>query len=224
MDGDYMKADSEEVKGRLSCGPDNVVNQQHESGMITPVVVDKGVELQKVELLKNLMENDIPHLQLDAKDKADFNYVRDILKLSGFSGNEALGTWHSDDQPLDPLMYEEVEGCLLPDPDCSGHEEGENCSHLLLFDLINEALMEIHERSYSYCPGPAGHQVLKEVWSLIRWHMSPRPEVHQPVDRVVIKDLAKRDGWMNLKCDTECVGHELEDLIFDDILEEVFVA
>jgi hypothetical protein len=169
---------------------------------------------------------EILHFQVDAKEKAEFDYVREVLELSGFSGNESLGTWHSDELAVDPYVYEEVE-------DFWENEEGDNCRHLLLFDLINEVLMEIYGRSCSYCPiplsslshirpMPAGHRVLKEVWALISWYMSLRPKGNQSEDYVVSKDLAKSDGWMNLQFETECVGLELDDLIFDDLLEEVF--
>ncbi|PON38570.1 hypothetical protein PanWU01x14_311520 [Parasponia andersonii] len=201
---------------------------EEEPDMGTPQVSE--VEIYEEMPGKHLME-EISHLQVDAKDKAEFSYVRDVLELSGFSGNAFLGTWHSDEQPVNPLVYEEVEGCLVLDPDCCGNEGGQ-CDHLLLFDLINEVLMEIYARSYSYCPFPlsslshispmpAGSNVLREVWSLISWYLSLRTEFEQSLDYVVGSDLAKSYGWMNLQFDTECVGIELEDLIFDDLLEEV---
>ncbi|GLT68124.1 hypothetical protein SLA2020_403820 [Shorea laevis] len=179
-----------------------------------------------VEVLNNFSGYEILHFEVDAIEKAEFDYVRDVLELSGFSGNESLGTWNSDEQPVDPLVYEEVE-------DCWGNEEADNCSHLLLFDLINEVLMEIYGRSCSYCPIPlsclshiralpAGHHVLKEVWALVSWYMSLRHKANLSEDYVVSKDLAKSDGWMNLQFETECVGLELDDLIFDDLLDEVF--
>ncbi|XP_016647569.1 PREDICTED: uncharacterized protein LOC103340900 [Prunus mume] len=180
-------------------------------------------------------EMNMSHLQVDARDMAEFNYVRDVLEQSGFNGNESLGAWHSDDQPVDPLAYEGVEGCLVHDPDCSGNEEGGKCDHFLLFDMINEVLMEIYGRSYTYCPMtlsslcniplmPAGHHVLKQVWALVSWYLSLRPEFDQSLDYVVSRDLAKNDGWMNLQFDSECIGIELEDLIFDDLLEEVSLS
>lgn len=198
--------------------------------MGTPLVS----ETEKKEILDKHLIHEISHLRVDAKDKAEFGYVRDVLELSGFSGNAFLGTWHSYDQPVDPLVYEEVEGCLVLDPGCCGNEGGQ-CDHLLLFDLINEVLMEIYAKSYSYCPFPlsslshispmpAGPHVLREVWALISCYLSLRPEVDQSLDFVMESDLAKSYGWMNLQFDTECVGLELEDLIFDDLLEEVIWA
>lgn len=82
------------------------------------------------------------------KNRADFNFVREVLKLSGFSGTEFLGNWHSLEHPVDPLVFDEVEGCLLAQPNCSRNEEGGSYNHVLLFNLINEVLLEIYERIF----------------------------------------------------------------------------
>ncbi|EYU36880.1 hypothetical protein ABFS82_14G061900 [Erythranthe guttata] len=158
-------------------------------------------------------------------NKADFNYVKEILELSGFSRDEILGKWYSAEHPVDPMVYDEVEG----------YEEGGgmNFDHLLLFDLINEVFLDIYERSFCYWPRPLtsrscmhrmakGYRVLEEVWGEIRRLMSLRAEIDQAIDDAVSRDLMDgRDGWMNLQLDGECVGLELEDLIFDDLIEEV---
>ncbi|XP_042940600.1 uncharacterized protein LOC122275555 [Carya illinoinensis] len=228
----FSLGEDSKLKARNSYRPDNLANQRHVSGMDTSEVAAGGVELEEVEPFNTPSDPKTLHLEVDAKDKAEFNYVRDVLELSGFSGNESLATWHSEDQPVNPSVYEEVEGCLLPDAEFSGKEVG-NCSHPLLFDLINEVLMEMFGRSYSYCPKllsplshirpiPSGHHVLEEVWTLMSWYLSSRPGSDQSLDYSVSRDLSKSDWWMNLQFDTECVGLELEDLIFEDLLEEVF--
>ncbi|XWS59811.1 hypothetical protein CRYUN_Cryun08bG0153900 [Craigia yunnanensis] len=115
-------------------------------------VAEGIVEFEKVEALKKDLDSDLLKDGVDRNDKHTFTYVRDVLELSGFIWNEALGTWHAYGQPLDPLVSEEVRGCIFCDPHCSVGEEVGYCNHPLLFDLINEVLMELYERSYSYCP------------------------------------------------------------------------
>ncbi|XP_022753595.1 protein TRM32-like [Durio zibethinus] len=44
-----------------------------------------------------------------------YNYVRDILELSGFIQNEYLQTWYSTDQPLNPSLFKELETFLHPE-------------------------------------------------------------------------------------------------------------
>ncbi|KAJ1401718.1 hypothetical protein SESBI_28612 [Sesbania bispinosa] len=210
---------------------DNMAEQeQHEANIDHPEVVEN---FQKFGTLSKRFNYEIPSIDVDANNEAAFNYVRKVLELSGFTSHESHGIWYSDDQPVDPSVYEELEGCLLLDPDCSGNcEEDGQCNHLLLFDIINEGLMEIFGRSYNYYPRPlsslshvhtlpAGDNVLHKVWTLISWYLSSPSEAYPSLDYYVSRDLAKNDGWMNLQFDSECVGLELDDMIFDDLLEEI---
>jgi hypothetical protein len=219
----YMEADLNYSKNNLAeCSMDT----------LTMTVTEVGIE--KIDFLSNILNNDSHPFQVHAKDKAEFDYVKDVLTLSGFTGNELLGTWNSDDQPVHHSIFEEAEGCMLLDPECCGNEGG-NCHHLLLFDLINEVLMEIYANSYTYYPVPlsslshvrpmpVGRHVLEEVWTNISWYLSSTTEGDHSLDHAFSRDLAKRDGWMNLQYDTECAGLELEDLIFEDLLEEILCA
>ncbi|KAH7550044.1 hypothetical protein JRO89_XS13G0125100 [Xanthoceras sorbifolium] len=174
------------------------------------------------------------HFEMDIDD-ASFNYVRDVLELSGFIGNESLGAWYSLDQPLNPSLFKKLEGYLHHELQCSPEEVVGNCDHQLLFDLINETLLEIYERSFTYFPRafsfnhhirpmPKGHCVLEEVWSKICSYMSFRSEIDHSLDDIVVQDLAKRDSWMTRQFETECVALELEDLIFDELLDEVICS
>ncbi|OMO97195.1 hypothetical protein COLO4_14800 [Corchorus olitorius] len=198
-------------------------DEEHEFRDTTMVTKDR-VEF---EIGKDLKKD------LDTDDEDKFNYVREVLELSGFSGNEALGRWYANDQPLNPLVFEKVKGCNFYNPHCSKIEEGDYCNyHQLLFDLINEVLLELYEKSYSYYPRqlsslchirtmPVGHYVLNEVWANISWYLSFETGYHKPLDYVASKDLTRSDGWMNLQFEIECIGLEIEELIFNDLLEEL---
>lgn len=166
------------------------------------------------------------------KDEAEFNYVRDVLELSGFTGKEYLEAWHLLDQPLSPSVFEEMEACLPHENQCSKEEVGPSCDHQLLFDLVNQALLEIYQRSFTYCPRalsyscrvhpmPVGHHVVEAVWANIRWRLSSGQEKELTLNDVVAGDLAKDDGWMNLQSETECLALEMEDMIFHELLDEM---
>ncbi|XP_059660739.1 uncharacterized protein LOC132307092 [Cornus florida] len=173
------------------------------------------------------------HIQLYTEDDTDFNYVREILEQSGFTGDAFLGTWHMpDQQPLDPSVFEEVEACLPHEPECSEEDIIASCHRQLLFDLVNEVLLQIFDKSFCYYPRalsfschirpmPQRNHVFEEVWASINRTLSSRPDLEQPLDFYVAQDLAKGDDWMNLQLETECVALELEELIFDELLEEV---
>ncbi|KAI3435364.1 DUF4378 domain-containing protein [Psidium guajava] len=197
-----------------------------------PAVDNDEVHLENAESSSYQLDMDLMYVPVDLKDIELFNYVKDVLDLSGFGGSESLGRWHSGDQPVDPLVYEEVEGCSPPNLESLEDNEGGHFDHLILFDLINEVLVNIYQRSFGYYPRPLsslcrvhpmpeGFRVLEEVWASISFYTSLRPELDPAMDYVTARELERHDGWMNLRFDSECVGLELEDLILDDLLEEL---
>ncbi|KAM7257059.1 hypothetical protein ACFE04_012800 [Oxalis oulophora] len=200
-------------------------NLQHQLTDDTAEELQYELNLEKVQILKKSIHSDILRDQVYKKDKSKFDYVKEVLDFSGFSKNTSLGAWHSDTQPLDTAMYEEIESCVPLDPIS-------DCTHPALFDLVNEVLIGLWESSYAYYPKPlsslshirpmpVGYHVLEEVWAHISWYSNSIPDSDLSLDYVVSRDLSKNNGWMNLQFDMECVGFELEDLIFEELLEEV---
>ncbi|GFP90144.1 protein trm32 [Phtheirospermum japonicum] len=200
--------------------------QEDEIGMMSVSEADT-IDTLESQAIKKLY-NDLLRLHVGTKNEAEFNYVKDVLELSGFTRDELLGKWHSVEHPVDPSVFDEVEGggCLVAQP---GNNDED---HLLLFDLINEVLLDIHERSFYYWPVPLtvrsrihqmprGYRVLEEVWAEISWLLSWTPENDQSIDDAVSRDLEKHDRWMSLQMDAEFVGLEVEDLIFYDLLDEI---
>ncbi|XP_074379188.1 uncharacterized protein LOC141720593 isoform X3 [Apium graveolens] len=195
-------------------------------------VVDNAVDIPKEGLPLKQCYRELLQTQVDTKHVQEFNYIKDILELSGFTGSKFLGTWNSTSQPVDPSVFETVEGCPLTEFDISENEEVCIYNRLLMFDLINEVLIEIHDRSSSYfpvpltcqsriSPMPVGYHVLGEVWINMKWYLNWRPESYQSLDDAVGRDLDRGDGWMNLQFDAECVGLEIEDMVFDELIDEM---
>ena len=124
---------------------------------------------------------------------------------------------------------------MIQEMKCSGEDQTSYGSdRQLLFDLVNEELLEIYERLSSYFPRlfsfncsllpmPEGHNLLKQVWSRVDSYLSLRPELDQTLEDVVGRDLTKRSGWMNLQWEEECVALELEDLIMEDLLDDIYL-
>ncbi|KAI4341831.1 hypothetical protein MLD38_026509 [Melastoma candidum] len=194
--------------------------------------IDTKLDYIEREISSKELE-DFIDAQIHLKDRDFFNYVRDVLEISGLSGKGSLGSLHPNNQPLDRAIYDEVEDIWMHEPGSSKNDEGSgNYDHVLLFDLINEVLFKIYERSFTYYPKtlstlcrihrmPGGHRVLEEVWTTISHYMSIEASLDQTMDYVTCKDLEKQDNWMNLQCDSEGVGIELEDMILDDLLDEM---
>ncbi|KAH0637812.1 hypothetical protein KY285_035024 [Solanum tuberosum] len=203
---------------------------QNATSGATGLSAAKGAEEDAVNTDKKGLSssdlNRILQIQVDKRYESEFNYVKDVLELSGFSGDKFIGKWHSADKPVNPSLFDEVEGYCLLD------QEGVTCDQLLLFDLINEVLLQIYERSCSYWPKsltchshihtmPIGYHVLGEVWKDVNSCFESEMKNDQPIDDAVSRDLAKDETWMNLQFDAVCGGLELEDLILNDLLEEL---
>lgn len=170
-----------------------------------------------------------PRLAITTEDECDFNFVKGILRLGGFFENEFIEPWESMDLPLDPKVFDELEASELHGLECS---EG-FCEHRLLFDLINETLIEIYERHFSYFPGAAlsisqfvrpvteGQHLLEEVWVRVKLYRGSGPELVPMLDDIVGRDMAGGDRWMDLRWEGECLALELEDMILDELVDEL---
>ncbi|KVH94629.1 protein TRM32 [Cynara cardunculus var. scolymus] len=174
------------------------------------------------------LESSMRHYQEDD----DFTYVKQILERSGFIKNGFHQTWYSSNQPLDPFVFQEIESQYFHDPELFEEEFNELSHHLLIFDLVDEVLVNFYEKSSAYYPkalssschirpAPTGPRVLDQVWKRVSRWLDLKPDMNESLDDIVSRDLGSDDGWMNLQLDCECVGLELEDLILDEVLEEV---
>lgn len=178
--------------------------------------------------IKKHMESSMRHYQ----DDDDFTYVKQILERSGFIKNGFQQTWYSSNQPLDPFVFEEIESQYFHDPELFEEEFKELSHHLLIFDLVDDVLLNLYDKSLTYYPkalssschiqpAPTGPRVLDQVWKRVSRWLELKPDMNESLDDIVSRDLGSDDGWMNLQLDCECVGLELEDLILDEVLEQV---
>ncbi|KAJ0766277.1 putative protein TRM32 [Helianthus annuus] len=171
--------------------------------------------------------------QMDSSTKDDdFTYVKKILERSGYIKNGFQQTWHSTNPPLDPFVFQQIESHYVHDPERFSEEVNELSHRLLIFDLVDEVLLTMYERSCtyypnelsSYChisPAPNGSLVFDEVWKSVSRLLDFEHDINESLNDIVTRDLKSDDGWMNLQLDYECVGLDLEDLILDEVLEEV---
>ncbi|KAL1177847.1 hypothetical protein V6Z11_A03G058000 [Gossypium hirsutum] len=155
-----------------------------------------------------------------------YNYVRDILELSGLLQNQYLHPWYSPHQPLNPLLFKQLETLL--------HPELKHCSiddHQLVFDLVNEALVVmsekacVHKFSKPFNRGIGlmfkGNAVLlQEVWRYVSGNMWFQQEHDGSLDDIVGLDMEK-DAWMFLQGEDDFVALELQELVFDGLLDEL---
>lgn len=164
---------------------------------------------------------------------ADLDYVKDILDNSGFGNDAFHKTWHSSNQPIDPLVFDEMEAYWHKG--CSAEEHCGCDHHQLLFDLVNEKLLHLYGKSFTYYPKalssgcyirpfPVGDHIVDEMCDSVNTLMRLKTEQKQSLECLVALDMGKDDGWMNLQLESECVGLELDDIIFDELLGELICS
>ncbi|CAL4977833.1 unnamed protein product [Urochloa decumbens] len=176
-----------------------------------------------------VQENDFDDLsgfQVDPSHEVEFNYVKDIFKKSSFSNEILLDEWYA--QNIAALQEEDCQHYEAAAAACDFTHM--STDQLLLFDLTNEALLDIYKKyfvskskfswfSSSGRPKPVGHRALKELWSRVSCRLDERPSIE--VDTILSKDLAKSDHWMNFERDADHMGNEVADFVFDKLLNEL---
>ncbi|OEL22548.1 hypothetical protein BAE44_0016420 [Dichanthelium oligosanthes] len=171
------------------------------------------------------------HIYVSDKNEADFQYVKDILKKSGFSCGDV--DWYASNQPLSPMVFEEAE-CSCQELSMASDEPQSTVRRMLLFDLINEVLLDIYDSSLVIGPWhsrfdlrtrpiPMGSHVLEEVWAKMSCYLSLHWREGQTVEDIVAHDLMRKDNWMNLVYDAECSALDMEDLMVEDLLDDVVI-
>ncbi|CAN8308938.1 unnamed protein product [Cochlearia groenlandica] len=146
-----------------------------------------------------------------------FNYVRAVLDAVDSDFEELYLKAQFSDQLLEPALISNI-------PFCSNHL----CpDHELLFDCINEVIMEL-----CCCPPWASFvtprtrvfstvkSIIHEVQEAVYWHLLPLPLPHT-LDQIVSKDMAKGGNWLDIRCDIDCIGFETSELILEELLEEL---
>lgn len=153
-----------------------------------------------------------------------FEYVKAVVQASDLNWDEICMKSLSTDQLLDPSLFEEIE--FLPTQLCYEQK--------LLFDLVNEVLMEICGHYFGCSPWvsfvkpyirpvPDKKNSLREVWEGVQWHLIPLPLPHT-LDQTVRKDMAKSGTWMDIRFDTDCTCIEMGDAILEELMEDIILS
>ncbi|KAL6622472.1 hypothetical protein ACP70R_032351 [Stipagrostis hirtigluma subsp. patula] len=233
----------------------NAIDHEDEEWLVktSQLSAAKGVDLEDEEWLVNpgeplsadaldsdfrfiheFAEQDVAeplHIYVSNKNEADFQYVKDILKKSGLSCGDV--DWYAANQPLSPVIFEEAEGSCQ-ELSMANDEPHSIVRRMLLFDLINEVLLDIYDSSLVIGPWhsrfdlrtrpiPMGSHVLEEVWAKVSCFLSLQWKEGHTVEDIVAHDVMRKDSWMNLVYDAECSAMDLEDLLVDDLLDDVVI-
>ncbi|KAK8599689.1 hypothetical protein V6N13_060488 [Hibiscus sabdariffa] len=175
-----------------------------------------------------IARNQINRIKTCTDDKElIFEHVKGVLQLSSFNLDELYIKSLSSELLLDPLLLDEVE--YFPNQLCPDQK--------LLFDCINEVLMEVCEY-YFGSPGvsfgvsfvkpnirpiPNMKNTIQEVWDGVHWHLLPLP-LPRTLDQIVGKDMAKTESWMDIRLNTNIISVEMGDAILKDLVEDTLTS
>ncbi|KAG6472968.1 uncharacterized protein LOC122028780 isoform X1 [Zingiber officinale] len=155
-----------------------------------------------------------------------FVFVRKLIQSSGLENKKSMifGRWHSLDSPLNPsLLYDSLH--------MDDEEAKRTVSHRLLFDAVNEALLDISQSTlFAACHGHHKFDVMGvstsgEVWTTLRNRLSDEKRVpSEPISSStvvewIVKNEVTGTAWIESKwleiCEfcKDIAGKVLEDLI-----------
>ncbi|XP_062027508.1 uncharacterized protein LOC133743549 [Rosa rugosa] len=146
-------------------------------------------------------------------------YIQAVLRAASLDWDEISMMCDSTDQLLDPFLFDTVKlQANLLKGDC-----------MLLFDCIDEVLVEVYHSDLRYSPWPSFikpnvrrlpiektviHKVMKYVDGYLSLHPSPRT-----LQQVVQMDIARSGTWIDIRKDAEDVVFQM----VEDVLEELII-
>ncbi|KAK7295088.1 hypothetical protein RJT34_17991 [Clitoria ternatea] len=152
-----------------------------------------------------------------------YDYIKAVFNASGLTRDQLFMKCLSSDKILDPSLFDQVEffSNLL------SHDRK------LLFDCINEVLMEVCWHYFgvspwvsfvnlSIRPTPNMKRVILKVWEGVCWHVLPLPPP-RTLEQIVRKDMEKRGTWMDLGQDAETLGFEIGEAILAEMMEDTIL-
>ncbi|CAA0820769.1 Unknown protein [Striga hermonthica] len=157
-------------------------------------------------------------------EESAFEYVEAVLLGSGLNWDEFLLRWLSSYEILDSSLFDEVE--LFSSR--SHHDQK------LLFHCANEALEEVC-KDYFGCfsgtsstktyvrPVPKGMDLIHDVWERVEKRLLQNSQ-SLPLDGLLKKDLVGSTKWINLHSDIELIVQEVEEIIFYELVDEIFLG
>ncbi|KAL2652002.1 hypothetical protein R1flu_020130 [Riccia fluitans] len=178
--------------------------------------------------------------------REDLVYVRDLLVASEFvqSPAKVFTRWHSPNQPLDPILFENLEDYYNGCQPQFGLKDGRGVNntgkfvvkgnHRLLFDAVNDVLLKKLGPYMTFHPWvqpstplllrpmPSGHQLVMETWTELC--ASFPSSVSDASNSLLERDLSKGNDWMCQRQNLEQIGLELEREIFRDLIDETVVS
>ncbi|KAK9743004.1 hypothetical protein RND81_03G210900 [Saponaria officinalis] len=151
-------------------------------------------------------------------DKYTFEFVKQVVQLSGLTWDELLRRSLFSDHLIDPSLIDEVD--FLPDL--------LSCDFNLLFDLINEVVIELCWLNFGCTLSLTtpfvqlslkGKPIYTEVWKGVNTYLTLEAPL-RTLDQIVGKDFGKPGVWVDLRLDSENIGIQIQEAVLDELVED----
>ncbi|GAB4858677.1 hypothetical protein Ancab_010149 [Ancistrocladus abbreviatus] len=170
--------------------------------------------------------------------QAEFLYVTRILKRTGIDRATPVSfiTWFSPSHPLNPSIFDDLEyfyysantSCAIVDT--SLEQLSLPCNRKLLFDLVDEMLVDIlkpNHKNFKIWDGQQiyGHQLVKLLCTRIGSFPSANCQVLQEIDAVVERDLPKleQESRVTIQEESEAIVMAIERDILDSLVQDMTI-
>lgn len=153
-----------------------------------------------------------------------FGYVKAVMQASGLDWDEVCIKLLSTDQLLEPSLVYGVE--FFSNQLC--------CEKKLLFDCINEVLVEVCQYYFgcspwvsfikpSIRPIPDMKNAILVVSKEVYWHLL-QPPLPRTLDQIIRKDMARTGTWLDVRFDAEVIGFDMGEAILEDLMEDTILS
>ncbi|XP_073143491.1 uncharacterized protein [Henckelia pumila] len=162
-------------------------------------------------------------LDISVSDTWESSYILDVLLDSGIeeSGLDMHKTsWYTPECPLNPRLFEDLEKKY------NNNTTMLKCERKLLFDRMNSALLEIFQQHLDMCPWVTPKRLelfpnlqkekLTEDFEKL---MGQNFATEQIPERVLDPEMK----WFDSREEINVIGNEIEELLVDDLILEVFM-
>ncbi|XP_031404907.1 uncharacterized protein LOC116213909 [Punica granatum] len=169
------------------------------------------------------------------------SHIRKILSTAGLDGKNQWNVfsfnWHSPENPLDPSLGDKLANTEEEEPMHEAQRRRLRLNRKLVFDCVNEALVEIMGNEPTGRQGPS--LLCKEppltlhdrVWSLIRERLSCEVTGDEwngqslAVEVAVRKEVVMGRGWWaeNFRLEISNLGKEIEQELLRELMDETLI-
>ncbi|GJU91126.1 TRM32-like protein [Tanacetum coccineum] len=213
------ESSSSDRSGRPS--PVSVLEPLFSDNEISPASnISRPVEYRIQPLCIQFEDQEICTRNCMENEESAFEYVEAVLLASDFNWDDFENRWLSSAQILDSSLFDEVE-IFSSQP---------SYNQRLLFDSTNEILKEVCDCYIDFFsfvrrkiqPVPKGENLINEVWERIELHSTNNYPLS--LDHLIKKDLEISKTWMNLGCDSREMVSEINDSIFEDMIDDTVLS